>query len=122
MKCKKCGANIPDDHVACPACTMAKSRQAYLEYQKHYLPRVIEGKAVLRITRQGDRPWHLVLVGDPYHAYCGEPVSPAWSQRREHLDELPTKVCALCRDVFTRLKEEVTDAEVPADIGKNPAE
>jgi hypothetical protein len=102
--------------VVCPYCTSQRSRDAYLEFQKQWVPGFIEGRFRLTLARSRERPWHLLLVGDPEHAYCGEKVSPNWERRRVDYDGTllyakdpmgkPT-VCPLCAEEFERLRSEL---------------
>jgi hypothetical protein len=104
-ECPKCHATIPEGKLACPDCTEGHSRATYLEFQKSYLPFVVTGKHILRITRVRESPWHLVLIGDPRHAYCGHSVGEGWRTKRQSmLEPMPEpRICTLCKEVFDRL-------------------
>jgi hypothetical protein len=103
--------------VICPYCASQRSRNSYLEFQKQYVPGVLEGRFKLTLVHRSGAPtWHLRLVGDREHAWCGEAVGSRWEERRENYSgELlsaqdlfgrPT-VCARCAEEFERMKKDL---------------
>jgi hypothetical protein len=120
--------------MICPYCLAQQSRDSYLEFQKQYLPGVLAGRLKLVLVRRKEtqRPrsqspsWHLRLVGDREHAWCGAAVGSQWEEKRESYGEelfsardlwsRPT-VCERCAEEFERLKREVEAAERVAGGG-----
>lgn len=111
MNCPNCSNPIPDDKLACPSCVQRRSWQAYLDQQKKLLPVLLEGRYPLsvRATRvQAER--HIALLGDPYHAWCGRPVSPRMRWKPEEVSEnFFDSICPECRKVFDKLVAELAD-------------
>jgi hypothetical protein len=109
MNCRECGLPIGDKILGprCEGCIERRARAALLQHQKLFLPQVLQGSHALSITHLGDLVWHVVLIGDRYHAYCGQSVGPGWQIKRVTLDQWPPRMCHLCKEVFDRLLEEV---------------
>lgn len=119
MKCPQCHVEIPDRvevhgrkirlPLLCPDCVERQSRQAYLEHQKQYLPGVLEGVYALTLTKHANGlHWHVVLVGDAHHAWCGSDVSTRWARRYVKFPEQRlADVCRECHATFDRLVKEL---------------
>jgi len=113
MRCPDCGAEY--GAIICPPCSERKSREAYLSLQQVWLDRVLNGQVWLvlnRRTRSG--PHHVVLFGDPMHAYCGTLLDGPQQRRKEaYSDKLRPDLCHKCVEVFDELvrKEAALKAE-----------
>jgi len=107
--CPSCRASIPDGMLACPDCAERQSRLASLEEQKRYLAEVLRGDRLLTLTKTANQTrWHVLLLGEPGHVWCGQRVTGQWMQRRVvYPEQQLANVCRQCREVFDRLVKEV---------------
>lgn len=110
MTCPTCHDPIPDAALACPACLERKSRKIVLEHQKQFLSGILTGVYTLTLAKPvGEPGWHIRLVGDARHAWCGQEISPQWKHRRYvRLTEEPRNLCPRCLDVFEQMVKELS--------------
>lgn len=99
------------DLLACPRCTQARSYQAILELQKHFIARIQKGEYAFRLSKPaGNSGWHLGIA-DFTQAWCGVEVNTRWRKKRltwAQIEREPkTPVCQECRRVFEELAAEV---------------
>jgi len=96
--------------LACPVCLQQKSRAFYLQLQKEYLPPVLAGETDMTLTYPaGARRYHIRLMGEPTHAFCGEAVSRNWFKRYLRLDDqLRAQLCPRCLEVLDQLRQEMS--------------
>jgi len=91
MTCKKCNRLMPDNMMACPACTDRANRAALRTYQLHPLRKVAEGGARL-VTRHMRGGRHIQMFAwnkdAEQYTFCGEAVDPAHRRGSLTLDEL----------------------------------
>src|SRR5215831_7374932 len=93
--CRECKAVMHQEAKLCQSCAAVaeRSKAAYLEHQKQFLPEVVAGNRVLRIAHLRDQAWHLVLIHDADHAFCGAKIGGGWNVQRM----TPTvKICREC--------------------------
>jgi hypothetical protein len=109
MTCPDCRNEIPAPALHCPDCLSRKARKLYLKHQKGFLPGILEGIYKLTLAKPAaDRTWHIRLVGDAGHAWCGEEISPQWKHRRYvRLTEDRANLCPRCTEVFERMVREI---------------
>jgi len=110
LVCAICNAPISPPDFACRACTERASAQEMLAFQKHSLPEIIAGREFVALARIAER-WHLVLVGDPLHAFCGLKISPQFNRMKRLWGDLPARTCKECLEVFEKLRK-----ELPAEV------
>ena len=110
MTCPTCHDPIPDAALACPTCLERKSRKILLEHQRQFLPGILTGVYALTLAKAAKQPtWHMRLVGDAGHAWCGEEMSPQWRHRRYvRLTEERSNLCARCLEVFEQMVKEIS--------------
>jgi hypothetical protein len=119
MICPKCKSWVPEGDLACRVCAERRSREAFLEYQRQFMPKVFAGDLALRI-RQGKAggmsQLHIELYGDHAHTYCGVPTQGMRLTFLIFRGELrsPTGTCVACAEIFERLLNEELDA-IPVD-------
>ena len=109
MICPDCRNEIPHPALACPTCWDRRSRKILLADQKRFLPGILQGVYTLTLAKSvHERGWHIRLVGDAYHAWCGTEISPQWKHRRYvRLTEEPSNLCPQCLEVFERMAKEI---------------
>jgi rubredoxin len=110
MICRSCFREI-DDLLDCPGCTQAKSYQAVLDLQKHFITRIQKGEYAFRLAKPaGETGWHLGLA-DYAQAWCGVTLNSRWKKKRLtwlQIEREPrTPVCDSCRRAFEGLATEV---------------
>ena len=125
--CPDCGATVPDHKVylrggkqhiympvVCTVCAEEKSRAAYLARQKEFLPRIVAGEVELTLTYPANaRLFHIRLIGEPRHAFCGMKTPGQWFKKYARLTEdLRAELCPRCLEVLDRLRKEIERAEV----------
>lgn len=112
--CPACGAE--HNRLTCPACADRKSREAYLNLQTSYLPAILTGRMDLHLNRRTHSgPYHVALVGDPQHGYCGHLLDgPQQRRRMPYSEKLRADLCAKCVAVF--------DAIVAAELRRAEAQ
>ena len=111
MNCPRCGQ--PVEGLACPACTALQSRQAIFEHQAAHLDNLRRGRLEFYAKRMsGKHPWHLMLVGDPGHAWCGAEFLNVGKGNRRHIRyaQLPEllegkALCLACREALAQMEE-----------------
>lgn len=110
MTCHTCRNQIPEAALACPDCLERESRKILLERQKSYLPGILRGIYALTLAKPAEQPaWHMRLVGDDGHAWCGEEISPQWKHKRYvRLTEELRNLCPRCLDVFEQMVKELS--------------
>lgn len=119
MTCKKCKSWVPEGDLACKVCAANRSREAYVEHQRQFMPAVFAGELSLHI-RQGKvggmSQLHIELFGCPSHCYCGVPTQGMKKTFLIFRGELraPTGTCVACAAIFERLLNEEIDA-IPVD-------
>lgn len=108
--CPTCHDPIPELALQCPTCLGRKSRRIYLEHQKLFLPGILQGINTLTLAKPANQTtWHIRLVGDAHHAWCGEAISPQWSHRRYvRLTEKRSDLCARCLELFDQMVKEIS--------------
>jgi hypothetical protein len=100
-RCAKHGA-VPDKYISCPTCAEEKSYAAWLQFQLHYLPRVIDGELDLTIvTKEGRR--HIAFFGFPFQAYCGLSLTHVQKKFKARLSKPPIGTCQDCWRVYDHL-------------------
>lgn len=109
MTCPTCRNQIPEAALTCPDCLERESRQILLEHQKQFLPGILRGIYALTLAKSAQQPtWHMRLVGDAGHAWCGEEISPQWKHKRYvRLTEEPSNLCPRCLEVFEGMVKEI---------------
>lgn len=105
MKCPTCHADLPKSVLACPCCIEQRSHAAYVEYQRLFLPAILNGQSDLRFARTVQGLPHLELFGDPHHAYCGLPLKQPRRSRRPYKQFDSGQICAACCTVLQQLLE-----------------
>jgi hypothetical protein len=113
MRCPTCLRPVPDDRLACPHCASARSYQAILDFQKHFVKRIEKGELMVALTKSAaEYRWHMVLANYP-QAWCGRALNARWKKRRLAWPKIDaaTEVCGDCRRVFGEIAEDRT-AEV----------
>jgi hypothetical protein len=78
-----------------------------LELQKNYIPQILSGRHHMNLGAPRDTPWHFVLIGDPFHAYCGAKISARFNRLKRPFWDLPKRMCKDCLATFERLKKEL---------------
>jgi len=104
--CIRCNSPIPDGVLGnvCRNCIERASFQTYLAYQKQVLKEICAGKGELRLAHLVEQPWHIVLLGDPEHAYCGQKIGSGWKHKHENILSLTRlTMCKLCMETLDRL-------------------
>lgn len=109
MICPGCRNEIPHLALACPTCLERESRKILVEHQRQFLPGILQGVYVLTLAKPvGEPGWHIRLVGDARHAWCGQEISPQWKHRRYvRLTEEPGNLCPRCLEVFEGMVKEL---------------
>lgn len=109
MICLTCHQEI-HDLLDCPRCTRARSYQAILDLQRHFIGRIQKGEYAFRLSKPaGDPGWHLGIA-DYAQAWCGVEVNTRWKKKRltwTQIERDRTQVCDGCRRVFEELAAEV---------------
>lgn len=100
MYCSVC--KNPYEGFACPVCLARISRESYLRQQEMFLPFVMAGRLDLKLAkRRRSDLYHIQLIEEPTHAYCGEKLDPPLIRSREqYSEELRPTVCAKCLSTF----------------------
>jgi hypothetical protein len=101
-----CNREIPDNKLACEACTKEQSRLAYVDHQRAFLRDIMQEVRDLSITKPyATSPWHIVMAADKHHGWCGNPISPRWKfhHRIKINDPKMAEICLECRKVLDRL-------------------
>ena len=96
MFCSVC--KNPYEGFACPVCLARISRESYLRQQAMFLPFVLNGRLDLKLSkRKRSDLYHIELIEEPTHAYCGEKLeySPL-RERQKYSEELRAKLCPKC--------------------------
>lgn len=106
MICSVCRSSY--EAFVCPVCLAKKSREAYLNQQRLFVPRVLSGRLELRLSRhrRSDAVRHIELFEEPTHAYCGEPLHTVVIREYEkYSDALRPKICEKCLAAFDAIAD-----------------
>lgn len=117
MKCPHCGQSLANAKgeplILCASCVSLGSREALLEMQRHFLPKVVtQDYPWLRLMRHdGREEWHIELLGPcPGQAFCGvvfakpDKGRSPWKGKRVPHSLLINE--HLCQDCHRTLKRE----------------
>lgn len=106
--CPTCHDPIPELALACPTCLGRQAQAIYLEHQKRFLPGVLKGVYSIALAKAAhEAKWHMRLIGDAYHAWCGETISPQWRHRHFKLGEPYDILCPRCAEVFEQMVRDI---------------
>jgi hypothetical protein len=120
MICPKCKSWVPEGDLACKVCAAQRSREAFIEHQRQFMPLVFAGSLALHIRRGkiagAGSQLHIELFGDATHTYCGVPTQGMKLSYLIFQGELraPQDTCVQCAALFERLLNEELDA-IPVD-------
>jgi len=109
MICTKCKQYFKEGMLQCPVCWARKSHEIYVEFQKQFLPPILAGKAKITRVRTLGNQWHIALIGDRNHGWCGIEFKPRLGEASFDPERLDV-VCPDCRKTFEDLVQEAEGA------------
>ena len=124
MICRSC-KRVLTDSLVCVACIERASQREFFLRQKIFLPRFVAGELPLRTGRTGnDHYYHLQLLGEPTHTWCGEKMADGkrqnvWWKTLERTADLCPRCDSAIREMAAGIEKEKTDA-VSAHASESP--
>jgi hypothetical protein len=102
MMCPRCKQTYVG--LACEHCVERSSREDLLAQQRQFLPALFAGTSDFTLARPGRGKYHIVLIGDPDHAYCGQSIHNETRTRVAYSQMLPDTLCPACREQLAALR------------------
>jgi hypothetical protein len=108
MMCPRCKQTYVG--LACEHCAERGSREGLLAQQRQFLPALFAGRSDFTLARPGRGKFHIALIGDPDHAWCGQPIAKLQRRRVTYSQLLPNTLCPACREQLAALRGVAVEA------------
>lgn len=100
MLCERCKSVVPDGYLACPGCTIDKSREAVHELQHHALRELEAGRGRFQ-TRQFNGTVHLKMFNCAL-TFCDLTIE-AGKKGEVTMSAMGPSICLNCRAVLQEI-------------------